>query len=116
MCDNVLVRLKRDPLFGFTDDGFLDYLRAALKGRVANVYIYGSFGTPDLNKNSDIDLMIVCRTDTPFVERGNGFADLRRRVPSLEMLVYTPEEFESLTTDPSSGFWRSVTSTMRKVM
>lgn len=116
MNKNVLIRHARDPLFGFTSEGLVSFLQEALRGRAINAYTFGSFGTPDFNRHSDIDLIIVCNTQTRFVERGAAFADLRERVPSLEILVYTPEEFTSLTTEPTAGFWRTVTSTMRKVM
>ena len=94
----------------------MDYLREGLKERSKRAYIYGSFGSEAFSHNSDIDLIVVCDTDLAFVERPSLFYDLRDRVPSLEILVYTPEEYKSLTTDPSPGFWRSVTSTARRIL
>ena len=116
MNKKILIRHERDPLFGFSADGFVDYLRITLDGRVQDAYLYGSFGTPEFYRHSDIDLMLVCDTAVPFVERALMFGDLRDRVPSLEILVYTPEEFTALTTEPSPGFWRSATSSMRKIV
>ena len=116
MNKKILIRQKRDPLFGFSTGELVDYLRNNLDGRVQDAYLYGSFGTTEFDRHSDIDLMLVCDTDVPFVERGNAFSDLRQRVPSLEILVYTQEEFASLTTNPSPGYWRSVTSSMRKII
>ncbi len=116
MNKKVLIQSNRDPLFGFSTDELVDYLSNALEIRVHSAYIYGSFGTSEFDRHSDIDLMLVSDTSTPFVERGIAFADLRERVPSLEILVYTPEEFAALTTDPSPGFWRSAKSSMRKII
>ena len=116
MSKKILVRTERDPLFGLTPNETIEYLRKALEGRAEEAYLYGSFGTGDFNRHSDIDLIIVCNTDAPFVERGNAFADLRQKLPSIEALVYTPEEFTSLTADPTAGFWRTVTATMRRIM
>lgn len=116
MARKILIRSKRDPLYGFTPEGLIDFLKEALTGRAEQAYLYGSFGTEAFSRHSDIDLMIVCETDITFIERPSLFFDLRDRVPSLEILVYTPEEYESLTTDPSPGFWRSVVASSRQIL
>lgn len=116
MSGSVFVRLHRDPLCGLTKQELIDFLRQTLQGRATHAFLYGSFWTSDFNKYSDIDLLIVHDTKTPFVERAIEFSDLRDRIPSLEILVYTPAEFDSLTKDPSPGFWRSVTSSMHCII
>ncbi len=112
---DVLVGPRRDPLFGFSTSRLLEWLRSALARRVREAYLFGSFGTREFGPHSDIDVMLVVDTDLPFVERAAVFDDLRARVPSLEILVYTPEEFERLTTEPTAGFWRSVVPAMRRI-
>jgi predicted nucleotidyltransferase len=86
----------------------INHLRHSLSGRVREAYIYGSFARNELHPDSDIDCIAVTETDLPFPVRGCLFDDLRDRLPSLETLVYTPEEFAGLTEDPSPGFWTSV--------
>lgn len=116
MSGDPLVRLRRDPLFGFSTSALQRWLEARLSGRVREAYLFGSIGTERFGPSSDVDLMVVADTDLPFVERGALFDDLRDRVPSLEILVYTPEEFGKLTAHPSAGFWRSVVPTLRRIV
>lgn len=112
----VLVRSTRDPLFGLTPEEVVQYLRTALQGRVREGYLFGSFARREIHPDSDIDLILVAETTLPFPERGLPFSDLRDRLPSLEILVYTPEEFTRLTRDPSPGFWTSVVNEMVRIL
>lgn len=91
------------------------YLAAELAGRAQAAYLFGSWRSERFDRHSDIDLIVVAESELPFVERGIEFADLRTRLPALEILVYTPEEFAQLTTDPSPGFWRSVVASLHQV-
>lgn len=60
------------------------------------VILLGSFARGDHHALSDIDLLIIKRTDRPSVERiGDVLALCDYSIP-LEPLVYTPEEFERL--------------------
>lgn len=60
------------------------------------VILFGSFARGDHHALSDIDLLIIKRTDRPFVARiGDVLALCDYSIP-LEPLVYTPEEFERL--------------------
>ena len=113
---DILFRSARDPLFGFSREEFLDYIRRTLEGRVKAAFSYGSYAREEMRGDSDIDLIVVTETDLPYPVRGRLFDDLRSRVPSLEILVYTPEEFASLTEDPSPGFWTSVVKEMARVV
>jgi predicted nucleotidyltransferase len=112
----ILERNERDPLYGKTPAQLEQALRAALAGRVESAWFFGSYGTPRFGSDSDVDLMLVARTTLPFPERPHAFADLLDLVPRMDILVYTPEEFERLTTDPSPGFWRSVTQSLRRLV
>jgi predicted nucleotidyltransferase len=111
-----LLRSRRDPLFGFSPAELQQWLVSRLAGRVSEAHLFGSVVTNDFGPSSDVDLMIVVDTGLPFVERGSLFDDLRDRLPSLEILVYTPDEFRRLTTDPAPGFWRSVVPTLRQIV
>jgi predicted nucleotidyltransferase len=116
MAEPVIVWNERDPLFGRSPEEFEAELRSRLAGRVEAAYIFGSYGTPDFGRDSDVDLMLVVRTEKPLLDRSLDFPELFELVPDLDLLVYTPEEFASLTADPSPGFWRSATESFRRII
>jgi predicted nucleotidyltransferase len=114
--DPVIIWNTRDPLLGRAPVEFEVELRARLAGRVEAAYIFGSYGTADFGRDSDIDMMLVVKTDKPFLDRALDYPELFRLAASLDLLVYTPEEFASLTEDPSSGFWQSAVASMRRIL
>lgn len=87
-----------------------------IEGRAAAAYLFGSFTTSRFSRHSDVDLFIVTETDVPFVERPLLFDDLLEVFPSLDILVYTPAEFEELSSVPSPGFWRSAVANMKRIV
>ena len=113
MTDRSIVFLKKkDPLRGKTREEIIQEFRSRLSGRVENAYFFGGFAENRMRDRSDIDIMIVKETDTPFTMRMREFDDLWTITPAIDLLVYTPDEFRSLTEDPAPGFWREVTRTM----
>ena len=63
--------------------------------RPEKIILFGSWawGTPD--KDSDVDLLVVKKTDKPRLERQRELDDLLfPREIALDILVYTPEELE----------------------
>ncbi len=97
----------------------LDKLEAqliqALRGRVEQAYVFGSFANRTVDNSSDIDLILVVQTHTPFVKRGLDFEDLFDIHPNLDILVYTPSELKRQLED-AVGFWKSVKSSMRQIL
>jgi predicted nucleotidyltransferase len=75
----------------------LDRIRRGLQRYAPQrAWLYGSFARGDYHAASDVDLLIVKETDLPFVQRA---ADVWRACDSslsIEPLVYTPAEFESM--------------------
>jgi predicted nucleotidyltransferase len=60
------------------------------------VIVFGSMVSGDVHAGSDIDLVVVTRTELPFWKR---LRDFRRRLQprvSTDLLVYTPDEFAGL--------------------
>jgi predicted nucleotidyltransferase len=112
----ILQKNDRDPLFSFTRAEAIEHIKSSLRGRVHEAYLYRSFARGDMDPDSDIDCMVVADTGVPFPMQGRLFDDLRDRLPSLEVLVYTRKEFQSLTTEPSPGFWRSVTKDLVRIL
>jgi predicted nucleotidyltransferase len=115
MPDDIIIWNTRDPLYGRTPAEFEAEVKRVLDGRVEAAYIFGSYGTSEFGRDSDIDMMLVVKTEKPFLDRAMGFGDLLDIVPSMDLLVYTPEEFASLTEDPSPGFWASAVASMRRI-
>jgi NADPH-dependent 2,4-dienoyl-CoA reductase/sulfur reductase-like enzyme len=115
MAEGVIVWNSRDPLNGRSPEDFEAELRRLLAGRAIAAYLFGSYGTPEFGRDSDVDLIIVAETERPFVERPLDYSDLIGLVPDMDLLVYTPAEFAQLTTEPSPGFWTSVVASMRRI-
>jgi len=62
------------------------------------VLLFGSMARNDLHSGSDIDLIVVRKTDQKFLDRLDEFYDDARE--AMDVLVYTPEEFEALRNRP----------------
>lgn len=91
-------------------------IKEKLSGRAKSVFLFGSAATGHLSPSSDLDLIIVAETQKPFTQRAEDFFDLYDITCPLDILVYTPAEFESLTHEPSVGFWTSVTRDLRRIV
>ncbi len=60
------------------------------------ILLFGSLATGEIHSWSDIDLVIVMKTDLPFIERLHFIRRLLKPRVATDLLVYTPEEFEQL--------------------
>lgn len=59
--------------------------------------MFGSLVTGDIHEWSDIDLVIIKRTDLPFLQRLDEARHLLHPRVGTDILVYTPEEFEQMS-------------------
>jgi uncharacterized protein len=116
MAEGVIVWNTRDPLMGRTPEEFEAELRRILAGRVEAAYTFGSFGTPEFGRDSDVDIILVVRTEKPFLDRALDYPDVLDLAASVDLLVYTLEEFASLTQEPSPGFWTSAVKSLRRIV
>lgn len=57
---------------------------------------FGSVARGEADQWSDLDLLIVARTDRPFLERFKDFRGLYEVWPRLDLLIYTPEELDQM--------------------
>jgi len=112
----ILVKYENDPLCGFDRGAFTEVLRKKLTGRVLEAWFFGSFTGKDFNRDSDIDLILVCDTDLPFPERNRSFDDIYDIGPEMDILVYKKEEFDKIRSNPPAGFWKSVIETMKPLI
>jgi len=68
------------------------------------VILFGSLAEDRIRKWSDIDLVVIQETDAPFLERIRRLLLRIRPRVGIDLLVYTPEEFEKLC--EASPFFR----------
>lgn len=57
--------------------------------------LFGSQARGDTHEGSDVDIIIIKRTDRRFLDRIGDVLDLWNNKIPLEPIVYTPEEFEN---------------------
>lgn len=107
---------SRDPYYGLGAEGIKSALRERLADRVKEAWIFGSHATGTEGPDSDLDLILIMETNLPFVRRASLFDDVYDLVPALDLLVYTPQEFNTLLEDRASGFWRSVAATKVRLL
>jgi predicted nucleotidyltransferase len=70
------------------------------------IILFGSISRNDFDDESDIDLIIVYNTDKRFLERLKELY-LKWDIPkAVDILAYTPDEFEKMTEE--SSFFKSV--------
>lgn len=61
------------------------------------IILFGSYNTNQINEWSDLDLVVVEETDVPFLDRTRRLLSLLEPEVGVDLLVYTPAEFEHLT-------------------
>ena len=61
------------------------------------VFLFGSLATGETGEWSDLDLVIVKETDERFLDRTKQVMRLLRPRVGVDILVYTPKEFEELS-------------------
>lgn len=105
--DTLIIESYPDPLRGLDKEVFVKRLREALAGKVIEAYVFGSFTTDKFSSKSDIDLVLVTKTSTTFVERFRDFPEVFRVSPRTDLLIYTPEEFARFKEEPRFGFWKT---------
>ena len=94
-------------------------LHSLLKDKkIQESYLFGSVAAGTQNSDSDLDMIIVMDTPLPFFDRHQLFPELYRLGVSLDLLIYTPEEFKKLKSEGENskvGFWSSVVKQMVKI-
>lgn len=69
---------------------------ACRRGGARRALVFGSYARGTADAASDLDLLIVCETDLPFVERFRLFPEILDAFPGVELVVYTPGELEEM--------------------
>ncbi len=65
-------------------------------GTPEKVILFGTLAKGTIHKWSDIDLVVVERTALPFFQRLRKIRRLLKPRAAMDVLVYTPEEFERM--------------------
>ena len=80
----------------------LTALVAKLKQRddVLRVSIFGSYARGRADLFTDLDVLVIMDTATPFVQRQQILYQLLASPVDLDILCYTPKEFESMKERP----------------
>ncbi len=78
-------------------DALVERMRGHLEAtNVERAIVFGSFARGDADEVSDLDLVLIEPTSDPFVERGLAHLPLFRLGVGVDLLVYTPQEYERL--------------------
>lgn len=111
-----LLERSRPPVSvrDFTLEAIIDFLVERLRGRVESAWLFGSAVDGSAGPWSDIDVLLVRETATPFVERPLDFTDLFDLGVPVDVLVYTPDEFAAAR-NTKSGFWRTFRQRHRRL-
>lgn len=80
---------------------------------VIRAILFGSFGRGSIHSASDIDLILIRDDPAPFLQRLERARHELNAPVALDLLVYTPAEFEELSR--SSSFVRRATREGRVV-
>ena len=76
-----------------------DILAARLRPHLVNAgraLVFGSVARCEADAWSDLDIVVIAETDRTFFERFRDFAGLYEISNRLDLLVYTPAEFERM--------------------
>jgi hypothetical protein len=90
------------------DLGRLKLIRERLEGHfdLQKIVLFGSRARGDARPDSDYDVLVIAKTDVPFIDRqGMGLMALGNRDFSLDLLIYTPEEAEAAQSIPGSALY-----------
>ena len=77
----------------------LDELRRRLAPhliKARKAIVFGSVARGEADEWSDLDLVIVADTPRPFFDRFKDFTGIWDVWPQLDLLIYTPAEFERM--------------------
>ena len=81
------------------------------------IVVFGSYAREPLpDKLSTIDMLIIANTDMKFIERIKKAREVTRGdLPAIEPLIYTPEEFTTLTEVAGESFFESALEDGREI-
>lgn len=86
-----------------------DLIRRILEDLPATkVILHGSFATERVHQRSDVDIIVVADVPERFFDRADRVHALNEDRLPIEVLCYTPDEFERMLTEKGSLVARAV--------
>ena len=70
---------------------------------IIKAFVFGSFATGNVSKRSDLDIMLIMKTDKRFLDRYDGiYREITDVIEhrSVDLLIYTPAEFDRMQDEP----------------
>ena len=83
----------------------VDKIVDVLAGQVEKISIFGSYPKGKTNLFSDLDVLIIMKTDKSFLERMKEIYTLLALPVDADILCYTPEEWEKIK---DRGFFKKI--------
>jgi predicted nucleotidyltransferase len=97
MKSDFILRTDRRKILQKEVEEFVDRIKKAYVPD--KIILFGSVATGKAKENSDIDIIIIKETEKKFWERLREISKYCSREIGMDVLVYTPEEFEKLSQD-----------------
>ncbi len=92
-----------------SDEQVLDSIKRSISKHfeIERMVLFGSRARGDHQPDSDWDVLVITNTDVPFIERqALALKSLdRERDYSVDLLLYTPEEFQAAKAIPGSALY-----------
>jgi predicted nucleotidyltransferase len=63
---------------------------------IERLILFGSLASDSISKSSDIDLIVIKKTNKKFLDRLEEFYIHLKPQVGIDILVYTPDEFEEM--------------------
>jgi predicted nucleotidyltransferase len=77
-------------------------------GLFLRAYLYGSVLRGGQDESSDVDLLLVRKTDREFFDRIREVMGLVNELGGVDLLIYTPDELKELVENRKNGFLADV--------
>lgn len=78
-------------------NAFTDIIQSIIRNYAPQkIVLFGSYAKGEAHEGSDIDLMLIKETSKRFIDRIADVIKLNNTLISLEPLVYSPWEFETM--------------------
>ncbi|MBM9578616.1 nucleotidyltransferase domain-containing protein [Leptospira sp. 201903070] len=110
---SVIVFPKRNPLDGMSREELIQNIQSALREKVIKTFLFGSVARNSAHAYSDVDLIVITKTDLPFLKR----QELLQIPVEWNLFVYTEEEWEKIREQSQyPGFWKTVFAEMIPIL
>lgn len=85
------------------------YIKSAFqKYDAEKIILFGSWARGEGDRYSDVDLIVVVRTNKRFLDRLAGFYEAWSIPVPVDILVYTPEEFAEMVDEENPLIMKAI--------